>query len=225
MIVDDEAPARRLLANYIEQAGLTLLASLASPVEALQQLRSLQPDLLFVDISMPGISGLELIRSLNPRPLLVVTTAHSEHALECFDLDVVDYLKKPYPLARFMQAVRKAEERLAPAPPPRPDHFFVKSDYQLVKIDYRALQCVEGLGEYVKLHTASRTVVSLLSLQRLTEELPANDFIRVHKSFLVNFSFIESFQQSTLWVGGREVPVGQTYKTRLLEALKARGIF
>ncbi len=227
IIVDDEALARKLLQSYAEKAGLQVLATFPNAVEALQFLRNNSPDLMFLDINMPDLSGMELLRSLDKHPLTIMTTAYSDYALESFELDVVDYLKKPYSFERFLKAVNKAHDRRAPQETASNsiDYFFVKSEYQLVKIKYSSLKYIQGLGEYVKLHTEEKLVVSLLSLSKLIKELPSHEFIRIHKSYIINLSHIDAYQNNNVSIGDIEIPVGQTHKAKLLAALKDRGVF
>lgn len=231
IIIDDEALARKLLESYAEKAGISVLESFASPTVALQFLRSTQVDLIFVDINMPNLSGLELLKSLNDPPMAIITTAYGDYALESFELNVIDYLKKPYAFDRFMKGVNKAmaqkqlQEAASRKEAATADFFFVKSEYQLIKIQYKELQYIEGFGEYVKIHTGGKPIISLLSLSKLIKELPKNSFIRVHKSYIVNFNYIDSYHQNTLFIGDKDIPVGQTRKAALLKALKEKGIF
>lgn len=191
LIVDDEHFALALLENFIRKTpGLELVAACKSPIRAVEILQSETVDLLFLDIQMPILSGLNLLRSISNKPVTVFTTAYAQHAHEAFDLDAVDYLLKPYAYERFEHALQKAratlELRRMKAGASQPDGFLtVKADRKWIKIAMSDIQYVEGWKEYVKIFTSTNKIITLESLNNLEQTLPAAHFLRVHKSFIV----------------------------------------
>jgi DNA-binding LytR/AlgR family response regulator len=235
LIVDDEPLARNLLAQYVSKVPyLQLIKSCAGPMEALDLLRRQPADLLFLDIQMPEITGLHLLKVLPRRPLVILTTAYSEYALEGYELDVADYLLKPITFDRFLRATEKAAERLRPLPaaaPPaaaaaapaaEPAYLFVKDGQRLVKVMLRDLRYIEGLRDYVILHVGDKRVVTLQRLKSLEEELPQDRFVRIHNSYIVSFDAIEAIEKDKVWIGKTELPVSDTYRQRFRAFLEKR---
>ncbi|WP_046242591.1 LytR/AlgR family response regulator transcription factor [Hymenobacter terrenus] len=217
LIVDDEPLARNLLTEYVAKAPfLRLHAACASPLAALDILRQHPIDLLFLDVHMPELTGLGLLRALPRQPLVIFTTAYSEYALESYELDVVDYLLKPIALDRFLRAVHKVSQRLAtppPAPATPPAFLFVKDGTKLVNINLNDLLFVEGLRDYVALHTRQQKIVSLQRLKTLETQLPTQQFIRIHQSYIVALAGIEAvYKDKVQVVGGRLLPISDTYR-------------
>lgn len=217
-IIDDEPMARNLLKLYVEKlSALTLTAVSSSPLEALELLKQQPADLLFLDIQMPDMSGLSLLRVLEHPPLVVLTTAFSEFALESYELDVVDYLKKPITFERFVRAVGKAEQRLQKEIPREADYIFVKEGTQFVKVMLSDILFIEGLKNYVSIHTGRQKIVSLQRLKALEDHLPANQFIRVHNSYIVAKKAISTVKDNEIWVGSKKIPIGETYHRTFME--------
>ncbi|MBT1707696.1 LytTR family DNA-binding domain-containing protein [Fulvivirgaceae bacterium PWU5] len=225
LIVDDEPLARNLLTDYVSKVpSLQLLQACASPLEAIDVLRSNPVDLLFLDIQMPEITGISLLRTLQKRPLVVLTTAYSEYALEGYDLDVVDYLLKPVTFERFLRAVEKAGQRLIPTttPPsvqtPRTEpteqqpFVFVKDGTKLVKVRWADILYVEGLKDYVTIHTRQQKIVTLQRLKTLEEQLPADKFIRIHHSYIVSVDAIDVVHKGEVQIGNVTLPVSDSYR-------------
>ncbi|PJJ58857.1 LytR/AlgR family response regulator transcription factor [Hymenobacter chitinivorans] len=229
LIVDDEPMARKLLADYVEKVPfLTLHAACASPLAALQELSSHPIDLLLLDVQMPEITGLALLKILPRQPLVILTTAYSEYALESYDLDVVDYLLKPITLERFLRAVHKAQARLLPGAAPGPTglvpspavplpaepapFLFVKDGTRLVKIRQTDILFVEGLKDYVAIHTRQQRIVSLQRLKTLEQQLPATHFIRIHHSYIVSLEGIDAVFKDKVQIGSRFLPVSESYR-------------
>lgn len=226
LIVDDEPLARNLLADYVSKVPfLALHAALASPLAAADTLRTAPIDLLFLDVHMPELSGLALLRTLAQPPLVVLTTAHAEYALESYALDVVDYLLKPITLERFLRAAHKAQARRlsAPAPlPPAPAAFlFVKDGGKLVKVRWADILYIEGLRDYVTIHTRQQKIVSLQRLRELETQLPAGQFVRIHLSFIVALEGIEAVYKDRVEVGGRLLPVSDSYRREFRQFIEA----
>lgn len=230
LIVDDEEPARKLIENFLGRLPNTqLVASCRHPLEAAGYLE--QTDVIFLDIQMPEMTGMQFIRSMARKPQVIVTTAYPEYALEGFQLEVTDYLVKPFAFERFFQAVQKAAEwkrlrgleatQAPPAAGPGPagrDHLMVKADGKLIKIRLAELLWVQSKGEYVQYRTPGGKVLVLGSLRELETLLPAEQFLRVHKSWLVNLDKVDALEGNQLYIAGDKVPVGASYK----EALKQR---
>jgi len=225
LIVDDEPLARNLLTDYVSKVpSLQLLQACASPLAAIEVLRANPVDLLFLDIQMPEITGISLLRTLQKRPLVVLTTAYSEYALEGYDLDVVDYLLKPVTFERFLRAVEKAGQRLTPAtvPPavqaPRTESteqqpfVFVKDGTKLVKVRWADILYVEGLKDYVTIHTRQQKIVTLQRLKTLEEQLPTDKFIRIHHSYIVAVDAIDVVHKGEVQIGHVTLPVSDSYR-------------
>ena len=229
--VDDEKLALELLEDNISKVPfLELVKTCRNAMEAVEALRLHQVDLLFLDIQMPDISGIQLLKSLSHKPLVIFTTAFSGYAQEGFDLDVIDYLLKPYSFERFLKAVNKAREYLGlleiagthvSAHEPAPAFIFVKADYRLVRINLHDIYYVEGLKDYVKIYLDEKPVVTQMSMKSLEEKLPQSEFIRVHRSFIVAFSKVESIHKNMLTIGRKEIPVSEPYREKLYKMINA----
>jgi len=231
IIVDDEPVARKVLREYIEDIDYIELTGVAeNPLKADALLAENRVDLLFLDINMPKLSGIEYLRASVQRPLVIITTAYAEYALDGFELDVVDYLVKPIPFERFLKACQKARARLAErqaadAAGDSAEHCFVKCGDSLEKIVYGELLYVEARMNYIVLHTTGKKLIAYLTLKGLLAELPAHRFIQVHKSFVVNREMISSIRGNTLQLGTATVPVSQHfYGPAMQEILKDRVI-
>jgi two-component system LytT family response regulator len=228
LIVDDEPLARNLLVEYVKKVPyLTLRTVCASPLEAIEALRNTPIDLLFLDIQMPEITGISLLKTLQKKPLVILTTAYSEYALESYDLDVVDYLLKPITLERFLRAVDKASLRLSkpPAvassePEPASPFMFVKDGTKLVKVRWDEILYVEGLKDYVTIHTRQQKIISLQRLKALEETLPAGRFIRIHNSYIVALQAIDSVHKDKVQIGTALLPVSDSYRKSFRELIE-----
>ena len=228
LVVDDEELARTLLENYIARVpGLEPIAFCANPLEAMSILRKETVDLLFLDIQMPELTGIEFLRTLQQKPVVVFTTAYADYALEGYSLDVTDYLLKPFSFERFLQAVNKAGAALqaktaAPAPQsgsqlPEKDFLLIKADHKLHRIKYGDIVYIQSMREYVAFHTDNGRILSLNSLKQLEEELPPERFIRVHKSYMVAIGRINTMEGNLLHVGKEKIPVGANYRDALVK--------
>lgn len=218
IVVDDEAHAIELLTLHIEQTPFLKLAGTATnPAEALQLLNSTDVDLVFLDIQMPGMSGIELLQVLNGRYKVILTTAFREYALEGFDHQVVDYLLKPIFFPRFLMAVQRAQEVVSVPKNETEDFILVKTEYKgkLVKIKTHDIIYIEGKGKYVCFHTRDgEQITALLNIGGLEERLPAERFMRIHKSFIIAVPFIIMIQGNTVQLEftKNQIPIGQTYR-------------
>ena len=232
VIVDDELPARDLLEDNIRQFPyLHLIGQAKSAAEALTLLARENVDLLFLDIQMPGLTGLELLNSLRKPPLVIMVTAFEEHALAGFELEVVDYLVKPVPFPRFAKAVQRANElfemrRLAQLKPVSPvEHVFVNANYSLVKVMLDDIVLIEGLKDYVKIHLLTgKEIITRLSLKAVEEKLDPGRFMRIHKSYVIARGKIDSIQKTQLIIQGREVPIGDGYRPLLQAYLENKNL-
>ena len=223
IIVEDEPLARNLLVEYVKKVpSLNLIEACSSPLAAMEVLRKNAVDLLFLDVQMPELTGISLLKVLQKRPLVVLTTAYSEYALQGYELDVVDYLLKPITFERFLRAVDKVTQRLQPKPSPAQERppvgiteqsfVFVKDGTKLVKVVFDDILYVEGLKDYVTIHTKNQKIVSLQRLKTLEEQLPTDKFIRIHNSFIVALKAVDVVHKNNIQVGTAQLPIGETYK-------------
>ena len=230
MIVDDEFLAQKLLQDYVSKVEmLQLVATCSNAFEAIEALKSNRVDIMLLDIQMPDLTGLELVKSLNKKPAVIFTTAYSEYAVDAFNLAVSDYLLKPFDFPRFVQAINKAIGNVKPQPEASPkadtisksnDFITVKADYKLYKINYDDLLFIEGQHEYVTFHTTERRITALFALKDLEELLLKDRFVRVHKSYIVSFKHIQDLDKSDVTVSGNKIPVGASYRDELLARLQ-----
>ena len=217
LLVDDEFLALNLLENFIGNLpDLQIVGKVKSPMQALDILQKEEVDLLFLDIQMPTLSGNQLLRTLPRPPATIFTTAYAEFAPEAFDLNAVDYLLKPFSFERFLQAVNKAREqlrsrRIAPgdAAPAEADFFSVKVDGKVQRIRFDEILFIEGLKEYVRIHTEAGRFVTLESLQHLEQVLPEEKFMRVHKSYIVAVDRVRALNGNLLELGTQQVPLSR----------------
>lgn len=233
LIVDDEPLARNLMTAYVKKVTyLELIKSCSSPLEAMEVLRNQPVDLLFLDVQMPEITGINFLKSLQKKPYVVLTTAYSEYALEGYELDVTDYLLKPITFERFLKAVDKVSQRISSGgsnqpiekvgsdKPDEPDHIFVKDGTKLVRIRWDDILYVEGLKDYVTIHTHDQKVISLQRLKTLEELLPGEKFIRVHNSFIISLNAIHSVHKDKVQIGEVMIPIGDTYRKAFREKIE-----
>ncbi len=231
IIVDDEYLARKLLQDYVSKVeSLQLVATCSNAFEAMEALANNTVDIMLLDIQMPDLTGMELVKGLEKKPAVIFTTAYSEYAVDAFNLAVVDYLLKPFDFPRFFQAVRKAIGNVQPKAEETTkqaadisksnDFITVKADYKLYKINYDDLLFIEGQHEYVTFHTTQRRITALFALKDLEELLPKDRFVRVHKSYIVSFKHIQDLDKSDVTVAGNKVPVGASYRDELLSRLQ-----
>jgi two-component system, LytTR family, response regulator len=229
VIVEDEPLARSLMEQYVSKVPyLQLLQSFASPLLALDYLREHPVDILFSDIQMPDITGITLLKILQKKPLVILTTAYSDYALEGYELDVADYLLKPISFERFLKSVEKVTQRLPGTSPERPaasdkpaealpNFIFVKDGTRLVKIRLDEITYIEGLKDYVAIHAGGKKIVSLQTMKSLETQLPASRFIRIHNSYIVAFDAIEAIDRDKVQVGTVFLPVSDTYRKSFRE--------
>jgi two-component system, LytTR family, response regulator len=220
--IDDEPLALELLQDNISKVPfLQLVAACDNAMDALQVIEQQPVDLIFLDIQMPGLTGLQLIQSMTVKPMFILITAYEKYALEGFNLAVTDYLVKPVALDRFIKACYKAKELFElknvskeNTAPTTADYFFVNVEYSLVKITIADIMYIEGLKDYIKIHlkSSSKPVVTRMPMKTIEDQLPAKQFIRIHKSYIVGVSFITSIRKTSLFIDTLELPVSDHYR-------------
>ena len=239
IIVDDEKLARTLLETYIKKLPqLSLVQSCKSPLEALECLQSQPIDLMFLDIQMPDLTGIELLQSLPNKPIVIFTTAYAEFALEGYQLDVTDYLLKPFSFNRFVQGVTKATQQIelkkggmtqakvidTPSEPmtvPK-NHLIIKAEHKTFKVKFSDIVYIKSVGEYVTYYTQNTTqkIMTLQSLRKLESEiLPPDQFIRIHRSYIVAIDQVQVLEGNELVIGQERLPVGKTYREEVLKRI------
>jgi len=227
LIVDDEELARQLIASYLKRIPtIEVVGSCKNAVEALTILNRQPVDLLFLDIQMPGITGVEMIRTLVDPPAIILTTAYSEYALEGFELDVTDYLLKPFSFERFSRAINKAMVRLNNRNQPSPtiqaessNHLMVRADHKIHRIPYESILYIKSMQEYVAYYLTSGRIVALGSLKQLEGLLPPHQFLRVHKSYIIAINKVKSLEGNLLHLEDQKIPVGASYRENVLAIL------
>ena len=226
--IDDEPLALQLVTGYIRKTpGLKLIGEFDNPLDAADFLTDAGVDLIFIDIQMPDLSGIEFTRLIEKGPKVIFTTAFEKYALEGYKLEIVDYLLKPFSYEEFIMAVHKVQKllKLEQKAPARVDvnnqFLFLKSDYKIKRINFNDILYIEGLKDYVKVFTqnAPRPVLSLTSLKLLESKLPADKFMRVHRSFIVNLEKIDTIERSRIVFGKEYIPVSDQYKEKFQEFL------
>jgi two-component system, LytTR family, response regulator LytT len=226
--LDDEPLALQLIVDYIRMTPELILAGqFENPVEAAQYISNNHIDIVFTDIQMPGLNGIEFTRSMLNGPVVIFTTAFSKYAIEGFKLDIADYLLKPFTYEEFLTSVHKAERMIRSISKPAEDvlsnneFLFLKSDYKIKRINFQNIFYIEGLKEYVKVYTmlSEKPILSLSSLKILETKLPADKFMRVHRSFIVNLEKIETIDRSRIVFGKKYIPIGEQYKEKFQEFL------
>jgi two-component system, LytTR family, response regulator LytT len=227
--IDDEPLALQLVAGYIEKTpGLDLMGKFDNPLDALEFMNKESVDLIFIDIQMPDLTGIEFTKALTKGPKVIFTTAYEKYALEGFRLDVVDYLLKPFSYDEFLKASQKAmnlirlEKKTEPAQIEANSEFlFLKSEYKIRRINFHDILYVEGLKDYVKVYTQNdpKPILSLTSLKQLESKLPESLFMRVHRSFIVNLEKIDTIERSRIVFGKVYIPISDQFKDKFQDFL------
>jgi DNA-binding LytR/AlgR family response regulator len=231
LIVDDEPVARKGLEEYVNETDfLELVAQCENPVKATRYLNEQNIDLIFLDIHMPKVSGIDFLRTLRNPPLVIFTTAFSEYALEGYALDIVDYLMKPITFDRFLKAAQKAFEvyqlkKLAAEHKVHDDYFFVKSESKFEKINYADVRYVESLQNYVIIHTAVKKLITYMTLSSLESKLPPALFLKVHKSFIVSLANIKAIDGNEILIGESRIPISRNLKDQVMNRILGNNLF
>ena len=219
IIIDDEPPALRVLEKFIQQLKeVRLIASSSKPIEALDLIREHQPDIIFLDIQMPDLTGIQLSKLIGYDASIIFTTAYAQFAVEGFQVSAVDYLLKPIAFPRFLEAVEKVKiknsfkkQNIKTTPE---DYFFVKTDgkNKFAKVKLSEILYVESIKNYVIIHTENEQLVTYNTLKSMQESLPRRKFIKIHKSYIIALDKVEKTESYTVWVNGNDLPLGDTYK-------------
>ncbi|WP_017732085.1 LytR/AlgR family response regulator transcription factor [Nafulsella turpanensis] len=225
LLVDDEPIARRILKNHLEKVnGFSVAGECCSALECFSALQQQQPDLLFLDIQMPQLNGLEFLRSLHHRPRVIMVSAHREYALEGFELDVVDYLLKPVSFERFLKALDKYRQ-LQPVSAPGPlnmeearEHLFIRVDRKTVKLVLAEVLYMESMSDYLKIYTTGGMLLTKEKISVLEQKLPP-EFMRIHRSYILNSRHLQAFTQEFVEVGDRQLPISRSFRQEVLEQL------
>jgi DNA-binding LytR/AlgR family response regulator len=234
LIVDDEPLARELIRGHVEKLeNFEIVAECSDAMKALNVLHEKQVDLMFMDIQMPQITGIEFLKTLKRPPKVIITTAYREFALEGFELDVVDYLLKPITFERFLKSVNKyyqiSQEDVhviagnSVEKSMEESYIYVKENKKVVKVYLSEIKYIEGLSEYVQVYTDKRKIITKTSMSQMEEKLPGESFLRIHKSFIVSLGKIEAFTANTIEIHGKELPIGRSFKNGVLNALNFTG--
>ena len=221
IITDDEPIARKGLQNYVERIDfLELVGVCEDAIQLNNQLKSQQADLLFLDIEMPYMTGIELLNSLSNPPKVIITSAYAEYAIKGYDLEVSDYLLKPISFDRFLKAVNKVYDQLISSQTPVvQDYLFVKTSLKLEKIRFNDMRSIEGVENYVAIYTSDGKIITHTTLRTILQKLPPERFVQVHKSYLVNIDKIDSIEGNLLGIGKNKIPLSRTYKETALEII------
>jgi len=228
--IDDEPPALDQIKKYILNVPyLQLLEIFDNAIDAMAYLKENSVDLIFLDIQMEHLSGIQFLKLLKEQPRIILTTAYDSYALEAFDLEVDDYLLKPISFERFLQATEKIYKRLSGEKLSSNDqsstvtdnreYFFIKTEFRIQRVDFKDILYIEGLKEYLIIQTPSGKIFTLQSFNEMLEQLPASNFIRVHKSYIVALNRIDSIRKNKILIGEKYVPIGATFKEQFLEII------
>lgn len=231
LIVDDEPLAREVIASHVKQIPqLEVVQSCGNAMEAFEYLKSAPVDLIFLDIQMPVLTGIEFLKSLSNPPKVIFTTAYRDYAVDSYELDVIDYLLKPIPFERFFKATNKyfqARDAVTQAPAAAPiptvpskDYIYVNANKKNVKVRFEDILYVESIKDYIKIHTVGQKVVVKQTLSAFEAELPSPQFLRIHRSFIVSRSHVTAFTAKDVELGDTELPIGVSYKQVVVRALQ-----
>jgi DNA-binding LytR/AlgR family response regulator len=223
IIIDDEPIARKVLQEFIEEIDyLELTGQAENPLKAMEMLNNGDIDIIFLDINMPKVNGIDFIKSSKTTASVIMTTAYAEYAAEAYGLDVLDYLVKPIAFDRFLKACNKAKEigelkKIKQGKPDKTsDHFFIKCNNQIEKVFYEELIYAEAMLNYVMLYTNIKKMIVYVTIKNLEEQLPADKFMKVHKSFIVNISKIRSIEGNILGIGNEKITISQSLKEKVI---------
>jgi two-component system LytT family response regulator len=241
LIVDDEPLALHVLEDYISKIPfLALVKATTNPIEALSVVQDKGVDLVFLDVQMPELTGIQFLKIANGKAKVILTTAYPQYALEGYDLDVIDYLLKPIAFERFYKAVQKAQTILQPAAAPAPapvqqeqqpakqdflsDFIFVKTEHKIQKVYLNDILFIEGLKDYISIFTPAERIITLQNMKKMEDALPSKYFIRVHKSYIVSINKIDSIERSRIFIGDKIIPVGDTYRDEFFKIIDGKNV-
>jgi DNA-binding LytR/AlgR family response regulator len=223
--IDDEPLALQVIENFCQRVDfISLEKTFIKPNEALKYINKFPVDLLFLDINMPSLTGIDLYKEVKQNTMAIFTTAYTEYAVEGFNLSAIDYLLKPFTYERFLQAVTKAEEYYShthQTSKPEQQHIFIRADYSLIKISVADILFIEGLDDYLRIHLQNqKPVVARMTLKVMLEKLPLHGFVRVHRSYIVAIARIANIRNKIITVAGEEIPIGTSYEKSFFNAFR-----
>src|ERR1700744_4586246 len=242
LVVDDEPLALHIVEDYISKVPfLALVKSTTNPIEALTMVQEGGVDLVFLDVQMPELTGIQFLKISNGKAKMILTTAYPQYALEGYELDVVDYLLKPIAFDRFFKAVQKAQAIIQPSAKPAPvpeqiqqqqqpqsdfmsDFIFVKSEHKIQKVYLRDILFIEGLKDYISIFTPQERIITLQNMKKMEDALPERHFVRVHKSYSVTLNKIDGIERSRIWIGDKIIPVGDTYRDEFFKIVDGKNV-
>ena len=227
IIVDDEPIARKILQEFVEQVPfLELVAKFENAAKTEAFLQNNHADLMLLDIEMPKVSGLELLKKADIKPLVILTTAFPQYALEGYELDIIDYLLKPFAFSRFLKAVQKAKDfadmKNNKAANIFSSYLFVRSEKRIEKIELKDILYVESLGNYVSICTENKKIIAYLTLKSIESQLPANEFIKIHQSFLVACPRIDAIEGNEVKIQDKALPISRNYRDSVMQMVQER---
>lgn len=228
LIIDDEPIAGRILKNHLSKIeGFSVVGECNQALEGFHLLKSTIVDLLFLDIQMPQLNGLEFLRSLHQRPKVIIVSAHREFALEGFELDVVDYLLKPVSFERFLKGLDKFRQYSAPVHQAIPEaseklhHLLIRADRKTVKLELAKVLYIESMSDYLKIHTFDQMIITKEKISVIEQKLPTQ-FLRIHRSFIINTHHLQAFTPEIAEVAGQELPISRSMRQEVMEVLQAK---
>lgn len=237
LVVDDEPLALHILEDYISKMPfLQLVKATTNPIEALTLVQAGEADLVFLDVQMPELTGIQFLKIANGKAKVILTTAYPQYALEGYELDVVDYLLKPIAFDRFFKSVQKAQTIIQPvakptvqAEPMQQDDFstdfiFVKTEHKIQKVYLHDIMFIEGLKDYISIFTPAERIITLQGMKKMEDALPEKHFVRVHKSYIVALNKIDSIERSRIQIGDKIIPVGDTYRDEFFRIIEDKNI-
>ena len=231
--IDDEPLALNIIREFCGKVDfLNLVDTFINPIESLDLIKKGEVDLIFLDIHMPNITGLEFLMSIPRPPMVIFTTAYTQHALEGFNLDAIDYLVKPISFDRFLRAVNKANElhfsrkgsTVKENTKSETDFIWVKADYKTIKVNLNNIQFIEGVKDYVKMHIDGKNIITKTTMKNIEEKLPSEIFVRVHRSYIVSIHHIKAIENNRIIIENVRIPIGEMYKEEFYKRLDSRRI-
>ena len=227
IIVDDEPVARKILHEFVEKVPfMDLQGKFESAMKAEAFLKNNTADIIFLDIEMPKVSGLQLLQKMDIESIVILTTAFPQYALEGYELDIIDYLLKPFAFNRFLKAVQKAKDyyqmKNIATGTLQPSYIFIKSEKRIEKIELNDILYAESVGNYVSIHTENKRIMAYLTMKSLESQLPLNDFIKIHQSYLVNCSKIDAIEGNEIKIGSRSLPMSRNYREMVMKIIHQR---
>jgi len=227
IIVDDEPVARKILHEFVEQVPfMDLQGKFENAVKAESFLKNNTVDMIFLDIEMPKVSGLQFLQKMHIESMVILTTAFPQYALEGYELDIIDYLLKPFALSRFLKAVQKAKDyhemKTRTSGALQSSYIFIKSDKRIEKIELHDMLYAESVGNYVSVYTEGKKIIAYLTMKSLESQLPADEFIKIHQSYLVNCSKIEAIEGNEVKIGAKSLPISRNYRDLVMKIVHQR---